>query len=1038
MAMARMTGQARAAGGRPGTRARAVRILRPLSLFFLVVALLLAAGALSSTAMAETNKLPKVIVNPVSATVEEQQSANFTSSASGVPAPTIQWERSIDGGVTWSAVPGASGGTLTIASATTAESGDEFRAVFTNIVGKATSKLATLTVRKLPEVTLQPASVTIEEGQNAAFEASASGFPAPTVQWQTSTNSGVTWVNLAGATSPKLTVANAKTSSSGHLYRAVFTNTAGKVTTSAATLTVQKLPAVTESPANLTREEGQNAVFEATASGFPAPTVQWQVSIDGGSTWTAITGATTDQLTVTAVTRAEDGYRYRAVFTNPAGTATSGVAALTVRAAPVVTQQPSSTTVAVGEGASFEAVASGYPAPAVQWELSTNGGSSWAAIPGATSSQLTIAETVVSEDGREYRAVFANVAGKATSSAAVLTVATTHYNAVAWGENLYRELGNGATNADSAAPEPVVGLKFVTAVSAGGRHGLALLANGNVVSWGDNESGQLGNGSTETSNVPVAVTGLSGVKAIAAGANHSLALLNNGTVMAWGANEGGQLGNGTTTGSEVPVAVKGLTGVKAIAAGGAHSLALLNNGKVMAWGDDAAGQLGDGSTKASSVPVAVKELTGVTAISAGGEFSLALQASGTVDAWGTDENGQLGNAIVEEGSDVPVAVESLSGATAIAAGETHALALLGSGSVMAWGEDAYGELGNGEIKPRHEAPVAVSGLTGVTAIAAGAQASAALLGSGSVVSWGSNQWGTLGNGQSGAPSDVPVTVSGVRKVASVSVGGAFMLAYGEPTPSVTAVTPNLGPAAGGTSVTIEGADFKGATAVKFGAAEATGLTVNSPNSITAIAPAGTGTVDATVITPAGVSAILPADRYTYQPPATITKLSAKSGPVTGGTPVTITGSAFTGTKQVTIGGVGVTFTVVSDSSMRIVAPAVSVAGTDDIVITNTAGPSALSSSDRFKYVPVVEALTPPSGLAAGGETITVTGAGFATGTSATSLKFGSAKARSVSCESSTSCTAVVPAGAVGTVTVTATVAKNVSTGNSPGDQYTYH
>src|ERR1019366_364740 len=99
-------------------------------------------SVLSSSAAAETNKLPKVTTNPVSATVEEGQSVSFTSAASGVPAPTVQWESSIDGGVTWSAVSGATSGTLTIAAATTPESGDQFRAVFTNVVGKATSKVA--------------------------------------------------------------------------------------------------------------------------------------------------------------------------------------------------------------------------------------------------------------------------------------------------------------------------------------------------------------------------------------------------------------------------------------------------------------------------------------------------------------------------------------------------------------------------------------------------------------------------------------------------------------------------------------------------------------------------------------------------------------------------------------------------------------------------------------------------------------------------------------------------------------------------------
>jgi alpha-tubulin suppressor-like RCC1 family protein len=1036
----------------------AARALRRLGLSLLAV-VLLAAGALSATASArvngeplhpagaaslpaaETNKLPKVTVQPVSSTVEEGQSTGFSSAASGVPAPTVQWELSTDGGVTWSQIAGATAVPLMIAATVTSENGYQFRAAFTNIVGTAMSKVATLTVHKLPAVTAQPASITVEEGQSAVFEATASGFPAPTVQWQTSANAGVTWANVTGATSTRLTVAAVKTSSSGQEYRAVFKNTVGTATSEAATLTVQKLPAMTKQPASITVEEGQSASFEATASGFPAPTVQWEISIDAGSTWQPVAGVTSNQLTVPSASISEDGHRYRAVFQNAAGTATSSVAMLTVHAGPVVTLQPASTTVEVGEDASFEAAASGYPAPTVQWEVSTNAGSSWSALSGATSLQLTIVKAQVSESGREYRVAFTNVAGKATSAAARLTVATTHYYALAWGQNLFGQLGDGAFNSSSNVPMQVLGLKFVAAVSAGGHHSLALLADGTVVAWGEDEFGQLGDGTTDTSNVPVAVTGLSGVKAIAAGGHHSLALLSNGTVMAWGDNEGGQLGDGSRTAREVPVAVTGLTGAKAISAGGGHSLALLNNGTVMAWGENEAGQLGDGSTKlSSSAPVAVKGLSGVAAISAGGDFSLALLTNGTVESWGSDEFGQLDNSASEEGgSNVPVPAEGLTGVAAVAAGAGHSLALLSTGSVMAWGADSAGQLGNGVMKMSQEAPVPVSGLSGVTAISAGGRDSAALLGSGSIMAWGSDAWGTLGDGLSGGSSDVPVTVSGLREAASISVGGAHMLAYGELFPTVASVSPSLGPAAGGATVTVTGAGFTGTTAVRFGAAEATSVTVNSASSITATTPAGTGTVDVTVATPAGTSLINPADHYTYQSPPAVAKLSVKSGPATGGTSVTITGSQFTGATKVSFGGVEATsFTVNSATSISAVAPAAVTAGTADVVVTNTAGPSPISSKARFKYTPVVASLTPASGSTAGGESITVTGVGFAPGTSATALRFGVVKAKSVSCAGPTSCTVVVPRGAAGTVDVKATVNKVVSAVNAPGDQFTYH
>ncbi len=796
-----------------------------------------------------------------------------------------------------------------------------------------------------PKVSKQPASATVEEGQSAAFEASASGTPVPTVKWETSSNGGASWTAVSGGTSNRLTITAVKTSLSGHQYRASFKNVAGTATSEAALLTVQNPPALIKQPVSVTVNEGQSASFEATASGFPAPTVRWEASSDGGASWSVVEGASSDQLTISPALVSEDGRRYRAVFTNAAGSATSQAATLSVDAVPIVTQQPAGTTVEVGEGVSFEALGTGYPTPTVQWEESIDGGSVWSTVPGATGDRLSIESSHASESGDQYRAAFTNKAGTTLSNVAVLTVANDHFSAVGWGENLYRQLGDGFKEQFSDMPVPVSGLKYVSAVAAGQRHSLALLADGTVMAWGANGFGQLGDGSMSESSVPVAVDGLSGVSAIAAGSSHSLALLANGTVMAWGDNESGQLGIGVISeGSETPVAVKGLTGVKAIAAGANFSLALLANGTVMAWGENSSGQLGGGGTTTSDVPLAVKHLSGVSAISAGGEFALALLANGTVQAWGNDERGQLANATVEEeDSGVPVAVEGLSGVAGIAAGSNHALALLHGGTVMGWGDDSFGELGNGRTAAREETPVAVTGLSNVSKISAGGQDSVALLSSGSVMTWGSDASGLLGDGVSSGMSEVPVAVVGLSKVASISAGRFDTLAYGEPIPTVSSVAPAVGPGTGGATVTISGNTFTGATAVKFGAVQAASFTVNSATSITATAPAGHGVVDVTVLTPSGQSPTSAADRYTYQLTPTVSKLSVKSGPATGGTSVTVTGTEFTAATNVSFGQAGaVSFTVNSATSITAVAPP-GVGGAVDVTVTNSAGASATST-----------------------------------------------------------------------------------------------
>jgi alpha-tubulin suppressor-like RCC1 family protein len=370
--------------------------------------------------------------------------------------------------------------------------------------------------------------------------------------------------------------------------------------------------------------------------------------------------------------------------------------------------------------------------------------------------------------------------------------------AQAWGFNSHGELGNGTETETSAVPVAVSGLSGVAAIAGGFNHSLALLEGGTLMAWGSNSHGQLGNGTTKNSNVPVPVSGLSGVTAISAGSEHNLALLSNGTVMAWGANGSGQLGNGTTENSDVPVAVSGLSSVVGISAGSNHSLAVLSNGTVVAWGRNSFGQLGDATTENSDVPVAVSGLSGVVATAGGDAYSLALRSNGTVMAWGENEFGELGDGTTNP-SDVPVEVSNLTGVSAISAGGKHSLAL-SNGTVRAWGDNVHGELGDatstgpetcGSLPPLgcSKIPVSVSGLKEVRAISAGKNHSLALLGDGTVRAWGSNGSGQLGDGTSTGPepcgsepcSTKPVEVSNLGDVKGIGAGAAHSLAFG-PTP----------------------------------------------------------------------------------------------------------------------------------------------------------------------------------------------------------------------------------------------------------------
>jgi alpha-tubulin suppressor-like RCC1 family protein len=382
----------------------------------------------------------------------------------------------------------------------------------------------------------------------------------------------------------------------------------------------------------------------------------------------------------------------------------------------------------------------------------------------------------------------------------------------AWGDNGYGELGNGTTTT-SVGGVGVHGLSSIKAIAAGASDGLAVTAADTVVAWGDNNYGELGTGSdvgpstcpatgTACSDVPVTVSSLKDVRAIAAGGDFSLALLGNGTVMSWGMNNSGELGDGSTSGpqsctfghpcSPTPVRVHGLRDVIAIAAGGEHALALLAGGTVMAWGNDTVGELGPTTAvqtcadgyPCSPTPVAVGGLHTVKAIAAdrngfgtGGDFNLALLADGRVMAWGSNDRGQLGDGSTTGPqscgafgpcSNTPAPVSGLRSVTAVAAGGHHGMALLADHSVKAWGENSYGQLGDGQYLDS-AIPVAVSHLARVATIAAGWEHSLALRTDGKVEQWGQN-WGD------GTPTDVPTAVTGLSPMATISAGQLFSLA----------------------------------------------------------------------------------------------------------------------------------------------------------------------------------------------------------------------------------------------------------------------
>jgi alpha-tubulin suppressor-like RCC1 family protein len=319
--------------------------------------------------------------------------------------------------------------------------------------------------------------------------------------------------------------------------------------------------------------------------------------------------------------------------------------------------------------------------------------------------------------------------------------------AAVWGDNEFGQLGDG-TQATRTVQHVAFGEHAWTHAAAGAGHTVAVRVDGTAFAWGRNADGQLGDGTIDGHLIPQPVATLTDVTKVAAGRAHSLALRSDGTVWAWGDNAEGQLGTGTNNDRRRPARVLVLTGVTDIAAGGRFSLALRNDGTVWSWGDNADGQLGDGSRTDRLRPVRVPGLNDVVQIAAGARHGMALLSHGAAYSWGDNSEGALG-----DGTKISRAVPgwvSLLGnphaVTRIAAGNGFSVAVV-NGRPSWWGAECHQidrdtSLCFVEVRPTAHAV----NLTNVTAIAAGESHTIARRSDGTLWGWGSNALGQLGDG----------------------------------------------------------------------------------------------------------------------------------------------------------------------------------------------------------------------------------------------------------------------------------------------------
>ena len=738
---------------------------------------------------------PTVTTHPSNRTVTAGATVSFSAAASGVPAPTLQWQVSTNSGTTFTNISGATAGTYSFVAATN-DDGKRFRAVFTNAYGSATSSNASLTV--VPQLTLAEAldttnltwttggsagwiaqTITTYDGIDAARSGlitdSQESWMQTTVTngpgtlnfwWKVSSESGFdylqfyangvlqsgrisgevdwqqqAWYLPAGTWTLKWSYLKDSSASSGQdkawVDRVWFVPD------------VPMPPTITAQPASLTVSVGQNASFTVTAAGTATLSYQWR---KGG---VDLTGATNAFLTLSNVQTNQAGI-YAVAITNAYGSVTSSNAALTVL--PTIS------------------LAEALDTTNLTW--TTGGSAGWSGQSGNTHDGVDAAQSGLITDSQEAWMETTVTNGPSTltfwwkvSSEATYDYLEFYINGVLQSGRISGEVNWQQQTFDLAGGSNVLRWRYFKdgGVSTGQDRGwvdqvlFVPVAPPMVVAWGYNGDGQ--------TTVP---TGLSGVKAIAAGGTHTVALKSNGTVVAWG----GQYNNyGQTT---VPA---GLSGVAAIAAGMYHTVALKSDGTVLAWGDNTYGQTtvpaglsgvtavaaymyhtlalkssgtvvgwGDNSDGQTTVPAG---LSGVAAIAAGGYHAVALKSNGTVAAWGVQNFYNVGQTTVPAG---------LSGVAAIAAGGYHTVALKSDGTVLAWGDNSYGQT------------TVPAGLSGVNAIAAGWFHTVALKSNGMVLAWGGNS-----NGQTA----VPVGLTGVTAIAAGVYQTVALLGTGFVGPTVT-------------------------------------------------------------------------------------------------------------------------------------------------------------------------------------------------------------------------------------------------------------
>jgi len=723
---------------------------------------------------------PAISQQPASYTeVAVSNAVYLTVTAMGLSPLSYQWICSATN------IVGATNYFLSFNNMQTSQQGN-YRVIVSNAYGAVTSTVAQVAVLIPPTITNQPSIISVQAGRNAVLSVSALGTSPMSYQWSFGGNS------IASATNSTLTVSNAQSINEGY-YQVTLANDVGTATSQPIMLRVLPSKAqIVSAPTSFSVPAGSPAVFTAAVAGSAPLICQWYKND------ALLPGAMASQLVISNA-QAMDAGTYQLQVSNYLGASVSSGAVLTVLPVkPSFVLQPVSAAAVAGSSIFFQSLAIGSDDALnpirYAWYFQNH------MMTGQAGCNLSLASIAAANQG-VYYVVAANAYGVATSMVAQLTVylppsfQTGLSNQVvdagtsvvlhpvvvgtpplsySWSYNLW-QISNSAASLSltnikmsQAGYYSVMVTNLYGSISATGKVSVYLPAS-QILAWGDDSGGQ--------ADVP---TNLDDAVAIVGGDYHSVAIRHDGTLTAWGFDDAGQIDVPTNTLRFVSVAAGAdhnlaiaedgsvaawgrndaeqtnvpntVSSAVSVAAGDAHSLALLASGTVVAWGDNTYGQI---SVPNSLSPgyytydwwgdyfwVINPNWIPVQAIAAGRNHNLALLYNGTVVAWGDNSFGQ---------SSTP---SNLSNVVAIAAGYLHSAALCSNGTVVVWGDDTYGQTN------------VPAGLTNVVAIAAGDFDTLALRRNGTVVGWGDNSYGQI---------SVPATVVNAVAVASGNYHGLALI-----------------------------------------------------------------------------------------------------------------------------------------------------------------------------------------------------------------------------------------------------------------------